>query len=660
MLVLVGPALTVERGLVPAALGLIVALAIGQGRARRTAELGGVEDLPPTLRRIGAAVLLTAAGVFAVVAARILAAVVIAFPAALWVLGFGLVVALAGPWVGGLGRKGALVLLLLGVASVPLLTGAGVHFEADAVDARGGATSGPILGIHPFQTTAIVIDGYGPFDLPFNDYVEPDGERGYGPVEYADAFERALHRIAELHFAEGPARAYQAFAGATVESIEVPAVVERLDRPLPPGDEPRIRITSGSSGQRSRVEIVCPGTRSDPRGLQPDPVMERMCPDRYAAEGSAGLGLTGRWTGYTERRGNERLGLSQTLGWVRSDDLKGWRATLKEERIVAFALLLLALLGLGGGISRRQGQGEELRRRRASAALSAWGAAVVAVAGLVAAVMVLAAEPTPLVGLWERPPAGSDPLALGPWLPALLIGSGLWELPALLSGPEGYRGGRGTGGGRLLAALWIGLGTLAAASWVASTAWLQPSLWHQLGLGMGASTHTLAMERWIIEVGEVLHRSFGWDVANAESAVAGALVAAMLGLLAAISEIFPHLGRRLAPGLGRLAPLAPIGVAAGLVVSKQTHGGALLIAPALLLTALVVAAFTVSHGRGRHRWTSAVTLVLTGILALWSLIDAWRATTKGGPFLDACVVAGGAMTVAVMIAAWARPKQSRA
>ena len=658
MLALVGPALTVERGLIPAALGLLVAVAIGHGRARRSAELGDVDDLPILLRRIGAAVLLIAAGVFAVVAARILAAVVIAFPAALWVLGFGLVIALAGPWLGGLGRKGGL-LLLLGVVAVPLLTGAGLRFEADAADARGGATSGPILGIHPFQTTAIVIDGYGPFDLPFNDYVEPDGERGYGPVEYADAFERALHQIAEVHFAEGPARAYQAFAGATVEALEVPAVVERLDRPVPPGDEPRIRITSGTTGQRSRVELVCPGTRGDPRGLQPDTVMERMCPDRYAAEGSAGLGLTGRWTGYTERRGNERLGLSQALGWVRSDDLQGWRTTLKEERTVAFALVVLALLGLGGSISRRPGQGER-GRRRASAALSAWGAAVVAVAGLIAALMMLAAGPTPVVGLWERPAAGTDLLSLGPWLPALFVGSALWELPTLFSGPRDQRQRPSAGVGRLLAALGIGLGTLAAASWVASAAWLQPSLWHQRGLGMGANTHLLAMERWILEVGELLHQSLGWDIASAESAVAGALVAAMVGLLAAISEIFLPLSRRLAPGLGRLAPLVPIGIAASLVVSKQTHGGALLLAPALLLTALVVAAFIVPRGRGRRPWGSAAVLVITGLLALWSLIDAWRTTTKGGPFLDACVVLGGAMTVAVMIAAWARPRQSRA
>jgi hypothetical protein len=177
---------------------------------------------------------------------------------------------------------------------------------------------------------------------------------------------------------------------------------------------------------------------------------------------------------------------------------------------------------------------------------------------------------------------------------------------------------------------------------------------------MGANTHLLAMERWILEVGELLHGGLGWDVAVAESAVAGALVAAMLGLLAAISEIFPPLSRRLAPGLGRLAPLVPIGVAAGLVVSKQTHGGALLLGPALLLTALVVAAFTVSKGRGGRPWGSAAGLVITGLLALWSLIDAWRTTTKGGPFLDACVVLGGVMTVTVMIAAWARPRQSRA
>ncbi len=641
-------------GLAPALLGLVVALLLGLWRARGVSEIGDLQHLPTALRRIGAAVLLTAAAVFAVVAARILAAVVIAFPAAIWVLGFGVLIAVVGPWLGGMGRKGAL-LLVLGVAAVPLLAGAGARYEADGVDARGGATSGPILGIHPFQTTAIVIDGYGPFDLPFNDYVEPDGERGYGPVEYADAFERALHRIAELHFAEGPARAYQAFAGATVEAIEAPAVVERLDRPAPAEAEPRIQITSGSSGQRSRVELVCPGARGDPRGLQPDPVMERMCPDRYAAEGSAGLGLTGRWTGYMERRGNERLGLGKALGWVRADDRKGWRATLKEERALAFGLLFLALLTLGGvfrGGSKRP-QPEIEGSRRASEALCAWGAAVVVVAGVVAFGLLLRAGLVPLVGLWERPAtATAGTFALGPWLPVLLVGSGLFELPRLLS--RGAQGSETSAWARVVISLGIGLSTLGVASWLASSAWSQPSLWPQLGLGSGAGTHLLAMEGWVVELGEVLHRGLGWELTSAESTVAGVVVAAMMGLLAAISEIFPRLSRELAPGLGRLAPLLPIGIAAGLVVSKQTHGGALLLAPALILTALLSSAFSLNGARSGRRWGSALLLVGTALLALWSLADAWRSTTKGGPFLDACVMAGGVMILALVISAWAR------
>ena len=36
--------------------------------------------------------------------------------------------------------------------------------------------------------------------------------------------------------------------------------------------------------------------RIDPRGPQGETVMNRMCPDKYASEASAGLGVTGRWS----------------------------------------------------------------------------------------------------------------------------------------------------------------------------------------------------------------------------------------------------------------------------------------------------------------------------------------------------------------------------
>src|SRR5690606_31844197 len=78
----------------------------------------------------------------------------------------------------------------------------------------------------------------------------------------------------------------------------------------------------------------------------------RMCPDKYASEGSAGLGVTGRWPGYAEGRGNERLGLSTWLGRTRSDDEAG-RAWLADElRWTAFIVLgiVLVVIALPSGV----------------------------------------------------------------------------------------------------------------------------------------------------------------------------------------------------------------------------------------------------------------------------------------------------------------------
>lgn len=128
--------------------------------------------------------------------------------------------------------------------------------EAQAPGARGFAHSGPILGIHPFQATAIVIHGYGPFDLPINDYVEPDGSRGYGPAALAEALQRDLAAIAEQQFADGPARAYQAFAGARGGGggAAGAAGAPRLRRSRPGRRSRGWWCGPGTTGWRSRVE----------------------------------------------------------------------------------------------------------------------------------------------------------------------------------------------------------------------------------------------------------------------------------------------------------------------------------------------------------------------------------------------------------------------
>ncbi|MEZ4453569.1 MAG: hypothetical protein R3B09_29205 [Nannocystaceae bacterium] len=306
-LLLVGPALSVELGLAPALalLGLALVVADRRGALARAAfaEGSALGRLGPGLRRVSAAALVAIAAILVAIAARTVAAVTIAFPATIGVLGLMIgIAAIAAALPDGQHRL-RLAVAVAGALAIPWVAAVGEHFEAGAVDARGSATSGPILGIHPFQVLSVVVDDHGPFDVPINDYVEPDGARGYDPAAFAVALELALHRIGELQFPDGPARAREAFADATVEAIELPPVRERLDSPASEAPEPHFVVTSGTHGQRSRVEFVCPGLREDPRGRGEDAVMERMCPARHAGEGSAGLGVTGRWTGYTEARG---------------------------------------------------------------------------------------------------------------------------------------------------------------------------------------------------------------------------------------------------------------------------------------------------------------------------------------------------------------------
>ncbi|HEY0137798.1 MAG TPA: hypothetical protein VGB85_27120, partial [Nannocystis sp.] len=261
LVLLAGPGLPLAWGLLPAALALALAVVVGRWRTRDRApeDLEAAPGSSPAPWLL-APLLVLPAIVLVAVAARVIAAMCVASPPAIAAL---VVLCVLAPAIGG-ARRGLGIGLALAIAALAVAAAIGAaRFEAAGPGARGFAHSGPILGIHPFQSTAIVIDGFGPFDLPINDYVEPDGSRGYKPAELAEALQRDLAAIAEQQFADGPARAYQAFAGARVEAVLLPAIQERLDRPVEAGtSEPRLLVWSGTTGARSRVEFLCPGTRN--------------------------------------------------------------------------------------------------------------------------------------------------------------------------------------------------------------------------------------------------------------------------------------------------------------------------------------------------------------------------------------------------------------
>ncbi|HWB73921.1 MAG TPA: hypothetical protein VG755_03175, partial [Nannocystaceae bacterium] len=383
-----------------------------------------------------------AATVLAAVAARIAAQLVIAFPGALPGAVIVLGIAVIRP------RTLAAARWLLGPAIV-VVAFLGARCESEGDDARGSMHSGAIHGIHPFQTTAVIVDGYGPHDLPFNDYVEPIGDRGYDPSELAAAIELALHRIAEVHYEDGPARARMAFAGATAGAVETAPVRERLDRDPPSGTQPRFWVRSGTTGQRSKVEFVCPGRRDDPRGPQPETVMNRMCPDKYANEASAGLSVTGRWPGYAELRGNERMGLSQIFGWTRSDDAKG--VALVELERWLWVVIVLAIAVASAVLARRSNE------------LSSSVLPLVLPLALLVLAAASATTDVSRIPLVVRAPTWSDP-----WQPSTFVAVLAWPAAAALAcwlAP--HAGGRARGSGGLLflalALAWLAATDLGAA-----------------------------------------------------------------------------------------------------------------------------------------------------------------------------------------------------
>jgi len=607
---LTGPGLPLDFGGAPALVVLALAVGLGVWRAGAVTEgwSAALAGQGRASRWILAALWLLPAVIVAASAARAIAGLCIACPPA--ITGLGVLLGLAGvPARRGFGG------LLLALVTVALALAAAVgtaRFEAAGPGARGFAHGGPILGIHPFQSTAIVIDGYGPFDLPINDYVEPDGSRGYGPQGLAEALQRDLQAIAALQFAEGPARAYQAFNGARVEAVTLPAVPERLDRAPDNGpEEPAIVVWSGNVGAGSSVEFVCPGSRNDPRPRGPDPVMERMCPDKYAAEASAGLGLTGRWTGYSEGRGTARVSLAGLLGWSRVDE----STRLWEGRLWAWIVLLLL-----GGLALRPGLLGGLAR--GAGALALVGAAV-----LVG--MVVWTWPSVQVDWLATAPTWRSPWSPNLWVPALAL--------ALVVSGGGSRGvGRAPGivvSAVIAVTSWALAGHLAALTWA----------------GRGPSE---GLELLVLGIGEALHRQVAIDLPAAEAIAATTLLAGLLALVAAtLGPVLRSTGELLAPVAGsrRIGPglvILVVVLSGLLVLSRKTLGGTALLGPALALALLGTSGLALRSGK-RGGWLRAVDHALAIGLVLWAVSRAWA--ERGNPMMAATLLIGAAVALVSLV-----------
>ncbi len=629
VVVMVGTVLPLGGGWAVPVLALVVGSAIAAWRNR-----GAGHPLRPAgwgvARWSALALAVLSTSVLVAVAGGSVGGLLVAFPGAIWVLPG----VLGGAWVLPRVRGRGAPIAWLGLLVVVGLSGVwGARYEAAGHQARGWAHTGPIHGIHPFQITAVRIDGYGPFDLPFNDYVEPEGERGYTPETYAEALERALHDIAEIHYADGPARAYRAYAEASVEAVVTPAVEETLGVSPGADEHPRVIVRSGTWGQHSRVEFVCPGRRDDPRGLQPDNIMNRMCPSKYASEGSAGLGVTGRWPGYVEFRGNERTGWSRSMAWTRSDDEQGRRVTARERRWTAWGLLALVVVLLARPRSRAglQGAGQV--------------AAVVAVAGLVFAIWIGTSQPSSALGSVAAFERGS-PVATGSllaWLPGIVV----------LAGPPDLRHRVASAASRWSAGF-VAAGTLLAASSVAGLVWSRPEV---IPGGVGDPE---PLERWVLGAAEAIGPRMGLDILEIEHLVAAGLVAVLVGALASWMARAGEFVSQVAPGSGSTegSSLVPRAMRGGLVIaavgfafiiSRKTGGGATLLPGALGLTWVLHAGLArLRHATGvppsglaGTAWllisiTIACALVLTPLLAP-------PISPSGGsahPFVLLCVCGG--------------------
>jgi hypothetical protein len=573
--------------------------------------------------------------VLATVGARSIGALMVAYPASIWGLALALAGAAAMRWIHAR-RTGVAVALLLALL-VPVAGVLGTRYEAGAAGARAVAHSGPILGIHPFQATAVLIDGHGPFDLPVNDYVEPDGHRGYGPEALAAAIELALNDIARIHFADGPARARMAFGEATAVAAWIPAVRETLSREPPQPEQPHFEVTSGTFGRRSRVEFVCPGSRNDPRGWQRASVMKRMCPDKYASEASAGLGVTGRWAGYTEIRGNERLSLARLMSWTRSDDAEGRRIVELEQRAWAWCLLALVLLAFLG------------RRRATVAGLREVGGAVLLVATIAVVFLALAWAPVLHVGLVERAPPWIDVTRLEPWLPAFALCFGLVELDRVKHADRRSSGGSRWWPGLVFVPVVVVTTTLAGA--LSAHTWIRPSLRSHDG--------TFALEALVEHVADRLAVRGGLDVLEMEGAVAASFAVALLAMLAYMPAVVSGAlvrdsgrarSRRLLVAAMVLVP------AAFLVVSRKTEGASTLVPGAIAMAAVLASGLSliVQRRRPGAAWRGVAHVAWT-LLATALLLETLRGVPEPSMFLLLCVVVG-LLAMAASLSLLLRPR----
>lgn len=313
--------------------------------------------------------------------ARALGRVIIEVPAALWALPIVAVSLL-------LRRRAGLALLLALAATL-----AGAWFEAGGLQPRGLVHSGPIIGVHPRQAVAVRIDGFGPHDLVVDDYVDPPhvdppGGLGYDPEHWAAWLELELHAIAQTHYAQGPARAREAFANAEVRVVD--AVVPPAEQQAYPS-RLGVEVRSGTSGEGSRVEFVCPG-RTVGANRSAAPESNHACPRKYVVDGSTGLGLRSRFPGYTEVRGRDRARLATWLGWPHADARRD-RRSLALESGAWLLLLLVGAWALGRKSSSALGR-EDDERASTLAGLAALGLAGIAVIGSPAPIDASAGGPT--------------------------------------------------------------------------------------------------------------------------------------------------------------------------------------------------------------------------------------------------------------------------